>query len=172
MSKKTELQVAANAGTELQNTSVTDNTGIARLKSLVQINENDAEQVTAAFAAVSMMNMADMIQESGEYLKFIEGEGVVLMVRGITEMEDTINVPSTGMFDVVEGLTKDSNAFVNGDVVFVSTVKKILAKGIALPFFVTVWNKGTKGAKGREYANLEIMRIPTQAVAESVALVD
>lgn len=131
-----------------------------KVSAIEAININSNTDVSTAFAAAKTISVDDMIVETGNYLKLETGESYLLLVKGLTEMEDTIN--NTGMIEVADLMTEEGDACINADVVMVSTVKRLIAKGV-VPCIVYVFVKGTSGKAGAQYKALDIRRVPTTA---------
>jgi hypothetical protein len=125
---------------------------------IAAINANSNTDISAAFAAAKNVSVNDMIAETGQYMKFETGESYMLLVVGLTEMEDTIN--NTGMIEVADLITESGDRVINADVVMVSTVRKLIAKNV-VPCVVYVFAKGTAGKAGAQYKDLDIRRVPT-----------
>ena len=123
------------------------------------VNVNDVAGVAQAFATAKQVSTDLMIKETGNYLSLEEGESYMVLVKGITTIEDTIN-EAGGDVDAVELMLEDGSAAINADIVMVSTAKRMIAAGV-VPCICYIFVKGKKGEKGRQYKDLDIRRVPT-----------
>lgn len=109
-------------------------------------------------AELSGSEMWDTV--SGDYYKFQDGETVLLLLNGISQMESNLEENKGEFVDVAELEDRNGNKFINGDVVMVSTARKLVERGLT-PCLIRVFCNGKKGTGRKQYLNLEIARFAT-----------
>ena len=124
-------------------------------------DHSNAEEVKALYHMATQVDNAELEQIAGaDYLELKDGETYILQVLGIDEgaMRDLLDDTKFNDAVVLRNLEEAGGEQINADVVMVSTIKKIKERGVTFPFTIKVFVDGKKGAKGREYKNLQIWK--------------
>ena len=126
--------------------------------SLAVLNADDHSSLQQAFQTAKTINVDDMVSETGEYLKLEEGMTYLVLLKGMTQIESTID--KGAMVDAADLVLEDGSPAVNADAVMVSSCRRICLRGDN-PCMLYIFVEGLSGEKGRQYKNLKIHRIPT-----------
>lgn len=116
----------------------------------------------ATFDTFDQMEFSDLQNETGDYVKFSDGETYVFALTGISEIEiKDEKVP-------VACLTRrDGSMCFNGDKVMFSTAQRLKEAG-RLPCMIKMYVDGVSKSSKGEYLNLKIYTAPDgPAIEES-----
>lgn len=120
---------------------------------------NNPQDLAGLMNAAKFVENSELQMLTGSYQELKDGETYIFVVTGIVEKAmKSLKEGATDddLVDAVGLINEAQEETINVDVVMVSTVRKLIGRGMTPPFLIKVFVDGQKGSKGREYKNLQI----------------
>ena len=121
---------------------------------------NNPEEMKGLHVSAMLVKNEELEQIAGnDFIDLKDGETYILLVTGIDKQALTDLADETKTKDCVN-LTNLENGkeHISGDVVMVSTINKMQARGTEFPFTIKVYVDGEKKGKNGKYKNLQIWK--------------